>query len=174
MALQQCDLRECQNPAERTFGSCMLCSKHLCAEHCTPPHHKCPSSESDPQAYYTTYDTAKQTHLDSLLAKINFDALTSVASKAKSGIRCRIPTLYLGLKQAVLSQIGGQNCQLDLEFDDGVTWIVRLRLCDPLLPPRPFQDYIFLSEVATLKFLAETAVPSPKVVIFTSSNHLET
>lgn len=132
------------------------------------------SKESDPQAYYTTYDTAKQTHLDSLLAKINFNALTSVASKARSGIRCRIPTLYLDLKQAVLSQIGGQNCQLDLEFDDGVTWIVRLRLCDPLLPPRPFQDYIFLSEVATLKFLAETAVPSPKVVIFTSSNHLET
>jgi hypothetical protein len=31
----------------------MLCSKHLCAEHCTPPHHKCPSSVSDYQRYLT-------------------------------------------------------------------------------------------------------------------------
>ncbi|KAJ5804846.1 hypothetical protein N7474_010733 [Penicillium riverlandense] len=117
MALRHCDFGDCQNAAERTFGSCMLCSKHLCAEHYAPPHHKCPSSETEPKAYYAAYDAAKKTHLDSLLAKINFDALT-------------------------------------------------LRLCDPLLPPQPVQDYVFLSEVATLEFLAETAVPSPKVNIY--------
>lgn len=101
-----------------------------------------------------------------MLAKINFDALTDVASKARDGILCRIPALDHGLKQAVSTQMGGQNCHLDLEFDDGVTWIVRLRLCDPLLPPQPVQDHIFLSEVATLEFLTETAVPSPKVYLY--------
>lgn len=119
--------------------------------------------ESDATAYYAAYEAAKQAHLDSFLAKINFDALTFVASKARKGIHCRIPALDHDLKQAVLSQIRGQNCHLDVEFDDGVTWIVRLRLRDPLLPPQPVQDYIFLSEVATLEFLAETAVPSPRV-----------
>ncbi|KAJ5929505.1 hypothetical protein N7454_006455 [Penicillium verhagenii] len=122
--------------------------------------------ELDPKAYYAAYDAAKQTHLESLLAKINFGALASVASKARNGISCRIPALVHGLKQAALSQLGGQNCHLDVEFDDGVTWIVGLRLCDPLLPPQPVQDYIFLSEVATLEFLEGTTVPSPRVYLY--------
>lgn len=100
------------------------------------------------------------------MAKINFDALKAIASKTRGGIHCRIPALDLDLKQAVMSQIGGQNCHLDLKFDDGITWIVRLRLCDPWLPPQPVQDYVFLSEVATLEFLTETAVPSPKVYFY--------
>lgn len=80
--------------------------------------------QSDPEAYYAAYDAAKQTHLDSLLAKMNFDALTPLASKARKGLRCRIPALDLDLKKAISRQIGGQNCHLDLEFEDGVTWIV--------------------------------------------------
>lgn len=40
---------------------------------------------------------------------------------------------------------------------------MRIRLRVPTLPLQPVQDYIFLSEVATLEFLAETAVPSPNV-----------
>lgn len=122
--------------------------------------------ESDPDKYYAVYDAAKQTHLDYVLAKIDLDGLTSLASEARKVIRCRIPALGLGLNQAVLSQMAGQNCHLDLEFDDGVLWVVRLRLCDPLLPPQPVQDYIFLSEVATLEFLEETAVPSPKAYLY--------
>lgn len=76
-----------------------------------------------------------------------------------------IPALDLDLKKAITSQIGGQNCHLDLEFDDG-HGIVRVRLCDPLLPPQPVQDYVFLSEVARLQSLAETVVPAPKVYLY--------
>lgn len=119
--------------------------------------------DQDPDAYYDAYDAAKKVHLDALLAEINFDALTSVASKVRKGIPCRLPALDSDLGQAVSSQTGGQNCHLDVVFNDGVTWIARIRLRDPTLPPQPVQDYIFLSEVATLEFLAETAVPSPHV-----------
>jgi hypothetical protein len=59
--------------------------------------------------------------------------------------------------------MGGQNCHVDVVFDDLVTWTVRIRLDDPTLPPQPVQNYIFQSEVATLKFLATTSVPAPLV-----------
>jgi hypothetical protein len=84
------------------------------------------------------------------------------------GVKCRIPALDADLNQAakiefVSSQMGGQNCHVDAEFEDSVTWIVRIRLADPTLPPQKVQDHILLSEVATLKFLEQTAVPVPKV-----------
>ncbi|KAK0750535.1 hypothetical protein B0T18DRAFT_437704 [Schizothecium vesticola] len=55
------------------------------------------------------------------------------------------------------------NCYVDIEFADGVTWIARIRLDDPLLPPPAIQARIFLSEVATLEFLARMRVPAPRV-----------
>lgn len=44
-----------------------------------------------------------------------------------------------------------------------MTWIVRLRRILPYLDPPEVQDHIFLSEVATLKFLATTEVPAPRI-----------
>lgn len=52
---------------------------------------------------------------------------------------------------------------MDINFEDGVSWLARIRLDDPLLPPKPIQTYITLCEVATLKFLERTEVPAPKV-----------
>jgi aminoglycoside phosphotransferase (APT) family kinase protein len=64
----------------------------------------------------------------------------------------------------VMSQMGGQNCHVDIKFDDGVVWIARFRLDnDPTLPPRATQEKIFASEVATLRFLSNTTVPVPAV-----------
>lgn len=63
-------------------------------------------------------------------------------------------------------QIGGQNCHVDIDFDDGVTWIARIRLDDPLLPPQSVKSHIFLSEIATLQFLSKTSVPTPKVYCY--------
>ena len=59
--------------------------------------------------------------------------------------------------------MGGMNCNIDIDFEDGVTWLARVRLTYPNLPPDSVQDCIFLSEVATLKFLESTEVPSPQV-----------
>ena len=72
---------------------------------------------------------------------------------------------YLDVKP-VLSQTGGQNCNIDVHFEDGVVWLARIRLDDPLLPPKPTQAYIFLSEVFTLKQLESINVPAPKIFHF--------
>jgi hypothetical protein len=63
-----------------------------------------------------------------------------------------------------MRQMGGQSCHLDIEFEDGDTWIARLRLTtDPTLPPHGTQEKIFASEVATLRFLSKTTEPVPEV-----------
>lgn len=103
------------------------------------------------------------------MSKIDVEALKRAASQARDGMPCRIPALEPRTTQSVslvAQQCGGQNCHLDVVFQDGVTWIARVRLVDPLSPPQATQDYIFQSEVATLKFLEQTAVPSPRVYHF--------
>ena len=70
----------------------------------------------------------------------------------------------------LLSQTGGQNCNIDIHFEDGIVWLARIRLTDALLPPKPTQAYIFLSEVFTLKYLETTRVPAPKVYHFATES----
>lgn len=125
----------------------------------------------DPTAYYAAYDAAKRKHLADLLAKIDVKALERAASKARAGVGCITPAFAddtdpSSLADRVSRQCGGQNCHLDVEFSDGVTWLARIRLDDPLLPPREVQAYVFLSEVATLQFLASTAIPAPRVYAY--------
>ena len=98
-------------------------------------------------------------------------ALVSLAARLRNSISCTIPARmpndqgYLDF-QTLLSQTGGQNCNLDVQFEDGVVWLARIRLDDPLLPPKPTQVYIFLGEVFTLKQLESIDVPTPKVFHF--------
>lgn len=124
-------------------------------------------SDEDKEVYWAAYDSAKIRHLAALLDRINVNAMETIIGQVR-GVKCRIPVLDADLDQAakieiVSSQMGGQNCHVDAEFEDGVTWIVRIRLANPTLPPQKVQDEILLSEVATLKFLEQTAVPVPKV-----------
>lgn len=107
-------------------------------------------------------------HLNALINKINVDALRSMASKARQGVACQIPALEqrTGIESQlsfISKQCGGQNCNLDIKFADGVCWVARIRLIDPLLPPAEVQNHIFLSELATLQFLSNTKVPSPQI-----------
>lgn len=66
----------------------------------------------------------------------------------------------------VESQMGGQNCHVDIEFEDGTIWLARFRLDHPMHPPRQIQSYIFSGEIATLRFLENTSVPAPKVFAY--------
>ncbi|KAJ8060931.1 hypothetical protein OCU04_010011 [Sclerotinia nivalis] len=138
MVLRTCDAIQCTTPALRCSGSCMICAKHLCFEHIRPEHHKCPTADS--AAYYAAYSVSKEGYLAALLAKVNIEALVSVASKIRGGIPCRAPILSDNINlesrlKLASSQCGGQNFHLGIEFDDGVRWIARIRLQDPLLPP---------------------------------------
>jgi len=97
--------------------------------------------------------------------------LEAAASRAREGVPCRVPALADSVNRddrlALVSlRCGGQNCHVDVDFADGVTWIARIRLADPLLPPPATQARITLSEVATLQFLSQTKVPAPKVYAY--------
>ena len=62
--------------------------------------------------------------------------------------------------------MGGMNYHIEIQFEDGVIWLARIRRFNATSPPPALQDYIIKSEVATMKFLEHTAVPTPKVYDF--------
>lgn len=59
--------------------------------------------------------------------------------------------------------MGGMNAHLDIKFEDGVVWLARIRLDDPMMPPMEVKEFTFESEVATLQFLGKTQVPTPEL-----------
>lgn len=76
--------------------------------------------DNDIDAFYKAYDSARKRHLQTLLGKVNFDALRSKATQIRDGISCYIPALPNGMGKApedlaeseqVINQTGGQNCK---------------------------------------------------------------
>lgn len=62
------------------------------------------------------------------------------------------------------SVMGGMNYHIEFQFEDGVTWLARIRRSNATSPPPDPQGYIMCSEVATLQFLEKTRVPTPRVL----------
>ncbi|KXG45349.1 Aminoglycoside phosphotransferase [Penicillium griseofulvum] len=62
--------------------------------------------------------------------------------------------------------MGGMNYHIEISFNDGVSWLARIRRFNATSPPLELRNYIMHSEVATLKFLSNTTVPAPKVYEF--------
>ncbi|KAG6075572.1 hypothetical protein E4U16_003292 [Claviceps sp. LM84 group G4] len=59
---------------------------------------------------------------------------------------------------------GGQNCHLQIKFEDGVVWLARFRILSVIAPPLEVRDYILESEALTMQYLdSHTRVPSPRV-----------
>jgi hypothetical protein len=98
--------------------------------------------DNNPDAFFKEYDSAKQRHLQALLKKVNFDALRSKASGLRNNVPCYIPAAAAlseceqTVPDVILDQTGGQNCNLDICFEDGVVWMVRLRFEEPTVLPR--------------------------------------
>ncbi|KAL9118240.1 MAG: hypothetical protein Q9187_005217 [Circinaria calcarea] len=127
--------------------------------------------DDDPDAYYAAYNSSKKNLLLKHLGQINVTALLSVASKIRAGVPCVVPALMPNTKgeldlEAVLGLMGVQNCHVEIKFQDGVVWLARIPLDDPLLSPKQTQAYVFLSEVFTLRLLETTKVPAPRVFYF--------
>ena len=62
--------------------------------------------------------------------------------------------------------MGGMNYHIEVRFEDGITWIARIRRFNATSPPAALRDYIIQSAVATIMFLEQTDVPAPKVYDF--------
>ncbi|KAG2167872.1 hypothetical protein JADG_007611 [Aureobasidium aubasidani] len=56
------------------------------------------------------------------------------------------------------------NIHVNVEFQDGVTWLARIRRSNATSPPPIARDYIFSSEIATLQFLENVNVPTPRLL----------
>jgi aminoglycoside phosphotransferase (APT) family kinase protein len=62
--------------------------------------------------------------------------------------------------------MGGMNYHVEIRFEDGVSWLARIRRSNATSPPPDLRDHIIRSEVATLQFLEKTGVPAPRVFDF--------
>lgn len=176
-----CDVETCTQPAVRTQGECSLCNRHLCFHHVGAEFHQCPRWEvcathhlsfsetlrgkQDAEAFDPAAREAEQREIDALLGKIDVGALTTRASKMREGIPCSVPALRYDSKKRS-SVMGGMNYHLDIQFEDGIVWLARIRRINATSPPPALRDFIFLSEVATLKFLEQTSVQAPQLFDF--------
>jgi aminoglycoside phosphotransferase (APT) family kinase protein len=60
--------------------------------------------------------------------------------------------------------MGGMNYHIEIQFEDGISWLARIRRVNATSPPADLQAYIMRSEVATLQFLrSKTKVPVAEV-----------
>ena len=119
----------------------------------------------DADAYDPLARQAEERELNQLIDKINIRALEARASHLREGLPCSIPPLrYDSATRS--SVMGGMNYHVQIRFEDGISWIARIRRVNATSPPAALRDYIVQSEVATLKFLEQTNVPAPKVYDF--------
>lgn len=118
--------------------------------------------KQDAAAYDPLAAAAEKQEIDTLLKRVRLDALTAKASELRGGIPYRVPAVQ-DRKIKRSSVMGGMNYHIDIEFDNGTVWLARIRRFNATSPPPVLRDHIFRSEVATLKFLERTTVPTPKV-----------
>lgn len=121
MPMWTCGFASCQKPAVRTLDECVLCNRHLCAEHLQPTYHTYPKW-TDADRYDPLAGEAESRELTEFIAKINTPALASRASHLRGGIPCSIPPLSYD-RATRSSVIGGMNYHIEVCFDDGVKWL---------------------------------------------------
>ncbi|CAD0083684.1 unnamed protein product [Aureobasidium vineae] len=152
---------QCNKPAVRVLGDCVICGNHFCVEHLQEPFHACPSLK-DGDLYYQRLTEAEDNELAQLLRRIDFEQLGARASSVRNGIPCRVEMPLNGRDTRYL-MMGGMNLHVRIIFEDKITWIARIRRSNATSPPPQLRDRILKSEIQTLLFLEKTNIPTPKV-----------
>ncbi|KAI5240868.1 hypothetical protein E4T42_08224 [Aureobasidium subglaciale] len=155
-----CSVDSCENASVRVAGDCFICDRHLCYKHMVPTFHTCPGFYPE-EEYHSAWKQAEQRELETIRKEINYAALESHASTLRSGVSCHAVPLSLG--RLTSEVMGGVNLHIKIEFEDGITWLARIRRTNATSPPPVVRDYIFHSEIATLLFLDKVNIPSPKL-----------
>ncbi|KAJ5923707.1 hypothetical protein N7454_008952 [Penicillium verhagenii] len=119
--------------------------------------------QQDEKTYFPAARKAEKEEITRLLQKINVAALISRASTLRHGIPCTVPHNLKYDHETCSKVMGGMNYHIEILFEDGVSWLTRIRRCNATSPPPELQSYIVRSEVATLQFLARINVPTPAV-----------
>lgn len=178
-----CDVENCDKVSVRVYGECIICNRHLCANHLKPEYHSCPkwevsitdgklpwavltSVEQDEAKYDPASKQAEQHEIMRLVDRINLPALMSRASDLRNGFACSIPHSLQYDRSTRSSVMGGMNYHLEILFEDGISWLARIRRLNATSPPLDVREYIMRSEVSTLQFSSKTNVPIPRVFDF--------
>ncbi|KAJ6020061.1 hypothetical protein N7499_003354 [Penicillium canescens] len=123
-------------------------------------------SEQDEHHYDPAAQEAEKKEITTLIEKIDILALTRRASSLRGGLACSVAQ-GLQYDRALRSSVmGGMNYHIEILFEDGKSWLARIRRFNATSPPPELRDYILRSEVSTLQFLSKTKVPVPTVFDF--------
>ncbi|KAH8434297.1 uncharacterized protein LDX57_011937 [Aspergillus melleus] len=109
--------------------------------------------------YYALAKEVERDEINELIARIDTSALLSIASQLRDGVPCSLPQP----PEYDETLVGGMNYHIEIEFEDGVCWMARIRRVNATSPSPELRTFIMQSEVATLKFLSKTKIPAPRV-----------
>ncbi|RPA92820.1 hypothetical protein L873DRAFT_1847508 [Choiromyces venosus 120613-1] len=116
--------------------------------------------------YEVASQEALMKELRAFFKTIDVNALTVIASKLRGGIPCSVKPLRWD-KASLRSAMGAINLHLELVFEDGLSWMARLKRHNTSTPPAAVRSYLIRSEVATYSFLKkQTRVPVPEVFAY--------
>lgn len=101
--------------------------------------------------------------MTALLSTVNVSALLAQASFWRNGVSCTTPQPLQYDRSTRSSVVGGMNYHIEIQFEDGISWLARIRRVNATSPPPDLRAYIMHSEVATLQFLSKTKVPVARV-----------
>ncbi|KAF9509687.1 hypothetical protein BS47DRAFT_1373459 [Hydnum rufescens UP504] len=161
MPFCKCDATDCGEPSVHGEGVCFLCDSHHCATRMKSDVHAC--TKSAEEEYVVASSRAGENDINVLHSEIRVDALRTRAMSLRNGVSCHIPLLDYDSATALM---GGMNYHLPITFQDGITWLCRIRRHNASSPPTELRDHIILTEAATLRFLANRRIPVPKVYEF--------
>ncbi|KAG0702633.1 hypothetical protein DFH29DRAFT_804745 [Suillus ampliporus] len=158
-----CDVPDCCNAPVRSYISKGCCHRRFCSIHRSPPFHDCPKSEDAWDAFCKAFVKTETDELTALREGINPIQLANVASSLRNDVPCTIPALVASTanRPQLSKMMRGMNVHLDILFDDNVVWLARIQRTTANTPPKAVQNYILLSEFATLMYLNRIRVPAP-------------
>jgi isoamyl acetate esterase len=108
-------------------------------------------------------DSPQAKGFETLLNQIDLDGLRKIASELRHGLNCTIIEKYT---------CGAYNVVFEILFDDGLSWIARLRSASPMalvsaemvFESPKYKQHITESEIATMRYVKQhTTIPVPEV-----------
>ncbi|KAJ4315182.1 hypothetical protein N0V84_008516 [Fusarium piperis] len=107
--------------------------------------------------------TAGEKIISALIDSIDGDALRERAETLRHGMKCTVSLPAANQAYLNMDVVGGRNYHGSIVFEDGKAWLARFRLPNHNAPPVEERNFDRRSEFATYRFLAEAAVPVPRV-----------
>ncbi|KAI5862168.1 hypothetical protein GGS23DRAFT_605791 [Durotheca rogersii] len=150
-----CAIAGCPNAAAIDIGDCERCESMYCATHIRSVLHICEKEPLDDEAWLA----AQTAELVALNQKTNHAAILRRAKELSGGLECRLDDEdLLGRRQ-----MGGMHIHLQLIFENGTVWLVRILREKHTSFDDELSNQILLSECATLWWLESVDVPTPRL-----------